>query len=365
MPLSTISFRYTHGGRPRTGRCSFDDSRTVDKPIVVMVHGQGGRSEAWTDPGYLKLSFDYEGPGPSPRNHGDHRLPPLPGALPNVPPQLDQQKRVTGIQPYLRARGFSTVVYTQHLSATCAIEESARELAALMGGLVQQTGGPAGSRPIALLAHSRGGLVVRKFLKDHGGTDLTARLTRVVTLVSPHHGSQLANLSVAAGVPIEVLVGGLGAIPTVGPLLRSAFAPIAALLANDSRQDLQVNSQFLRRLANGETPLPGVRYVTFGGTSLTLTRIWQYVYDAGSFVPRKLLPPSFRHRSVALQWPMISPLAETILAPCDELRHGHGDGLVTNERSKLPFALHRTMHVNHGEILWDERTKVEIADLLS
>ncbi|MCU0865907.1 MAG: hypothetical protein MUC36_19150 [Planctomycetes bacterium] len=330
-----------------------------------MVHGQGGRSEAWTDPGYLGLNFDYEGPGPKPRNHGSHPLPPLPGTLPDVPPQLDRRKPVSGIQPYLRGRGFSTVVYTQHASGNSAVEDNARELAALIASLVQQTGGAEGNRPIALLAHSRGGLVVRKFLKDHGGTDLTKRLTRVITLVSPHHGSQLANLSVAAGVPIEVLVAGFSAIPAVGPLLRSAFAPIAALLSNDSRQDLQVNSPFLRRLSHGEAPLPGVRYVTFGGTSVTLTRIWQYVYAADSFVPQRLLPPSFRHRSVAMQWPMISPFAETIPAPCDELRHGHGDGLVTNERSKLPFALHRTMHVNHGEILWDERTKVEIADLLS
>ncbi|QOI99154.1 MAG: hypothetical protein HRU70_01060 [Phycisphaeraceae bacterium] len=363
--MTDIRYTFSHQGKARIGRASFEDTKDRNKPIVVMVHGQGGNLGDWIQPGYHKINFDYEGPGPAVQNHGWHLGPPLPMTFPPVLPMADRRKSVVGIQPYLKQRGFPTVVYTQHQSDRVSIQQSALELEALVGAVVQATGGPASPRPIALLAHSRGGLVVRAFLKDNGGTDLTRRISRVITLISPHQGSQLANLSVAAGVPIEVLVSGLSTVSSLTSLIRSILKPFADWLSNDSRKDLQVGSQFLQRLAHGEAPLPGVRYVTFGGTSTTVTRIWQHVYTPDSYVPRRMHLKSFNHRSFAVQWPMISPLAETIPAPCDELRHGRGDLLVSNERSKLPFSLHRTMHVNHAEVLWDDRTKVEIADLLS
>ena len=330
-----------------------------------MVHGQGGKADHWVDPGKMGHNYDYEGTGPKSKSHGWHVGPPLPMTLPNVPPVLDKKKKVTGIQPYLKQRRFSTVIYTQHQSDQVSIHQSALELNALILELVKQTGGVSGPRKIALLGHSRGGIVIRSFLKDHGGGTWARRLSSVITLISPHQGSQLANLSVTLGQPIEVLIAGFAVVPALQTVIRNAFKPIASSLANDSRRDLQIGSEFLRRLAHNEGPIHNVRYVTFGGTSVTLTRIWQYIYTPKSYVPQRVNIKSFNHTSFAVQWPLVSPFAELILAPCDEVRHGHGDGLVSNVRSQLPFAMHRTMHVHHGEILWDDRTKYEIANLLT
>ncbi|MCU0897338.1 MAG: alpha/beta fold hydrolase [Burkholderiales bacterium] len=46
----------------------------------------------------------------------------------------------------------------------------------------------AGDRPIALVGHSMGGLVIRAWRRDHGDAGVAA----VVTLGSPHHGTSLA-----------------------------------------------------------------------------------------------------------------------------------------------------------------------------
>ncbi|WP_338016798.1 alpha/beta fold hydrolase [Noviherbaspirillum sedimenti] len=51
-----------------------------------------------------------------------------------------------------------------------------------------------GSRRVVLLAHSMGGLVARAYLCAHG----EARIARVITLGTPHHGTGLANFGLGS-----------------------------------------------------------------------------------------------------------------------------------------------------------------------
>ncbi|MDB5962925.1 MAG: hypothetical protein JWP59_4219, partial [Massilia sp.] len=51
-----------------------------------------------------------------------------------------------------------------------------------------------GAGRIAIVAHSMGGLVARAWLRQYG----SARLARLITLGSPHHGTVLANFGVGA-----------------------------------------------------------------------------------------------------------------------------------------------------------------------
>ena len=50
----------------------------------------------------------------------------------------------------------------------------------------------AGAPKLVIVAHSMGGLVARAWLRKHGG----ARLARVITLGTPHHGTCLASFGV-------------------------------------------------------------------------------------------------------------------------------------------------------------------------
>lgn len=359
--MATITFRFASGRRRVTRTADFFDRGRKELPVVVLVHGMGGEKRDWTDPGYLKVNYAYDGVGPSLRTHGWHTLPPA--GLPDVPPQLDRLRNVTGIEPALRQFGFRTVVYSQ-MNTRGPIAESALELEALMAALLAHPSGPADDQSIALVGHSRGGLVIRKFLKDNFGSPLTDRIRRVVTLSSPHQGSMLANLSIAVGVSVRALVAGLAAVPALGGLLGTAIAPIVDGLTSDSRRDLAVGSEFLKRLANGEGALPGARYFTLGGTSTTLTRVWQYLYTPDSWVLRRVNTRPFFHRSEPSQWPIVSPFAETVPAPCDEIRHGRGDLLVAEVNARLPFAIHRVHHLNHAEFLWDAQVKFDLRNML-
>ena len=51
-----------------------------------------------------------------------------------------------------------------------------------------------GAQQVVILAHSMGGLVARAYLRRHG----TARVMRLITLGTPHHGTSLANLGLGA-----------------------------------------------------------------------------------------------------------------------------------------------------------------------
>ncbi|MDB5962036.1 MAG: hypothetical protein JWP59_3330, partial [Massilia sp.] len=68
---------------------------------------------------------------------------------------------------------------------TGAIDDYVARVEAAVQGLLRASG----AGQIAIVAHSMGGLVARAWLRQHG----SARLARLITLGSPHHGTVLAN----------------------------------------------------------------------------------------------------------------------------------------------------------------------------
>jgi triacylglycerol lipase len=57
---------------------------------------------------------------------------------------------------------------------------------------IERICGETGSGKVIIVAHSMGGLAARAYLRDHGG----ARIARVITLGTPHHGTALARFGV-------------------------------------------------------------------------------------------------------------------------------------------------------------------------
>lgn len=68
-----------------------------------------------------------------------------------------------------------------------SIDAMAQQVADALDALCRCTG----SAQAVLVAHSMGGLVVRAYLRQHGA----ARVARVITLGTPHHGTGLANFA--------------------------------------------------------------------------------------------------------------------------------------------------------------------------
>jgi triacylglycerol lipase len=87
----------------------------------------------------------------------------------------------------LRANGVA--VATVNLEPPCgSIEAFADQLHARIETLCSDTG----AAHVALVAHSMGGLVARAYLRKHG----PARVAKVMTLASPHHGTSIARYGI-------------------------------------------------------------------------------------------------------------------------------------------------------------------------
>jgi triacylglycerol esterase/lipase EstA (alpha/beta hydrolase family) len=85
---------------------------------------------------------------------------------------------------YLRRNGIDGVYSLSYGPPLASIERFADQLAGKIDAIVAETG----AKRVIVVAHSMGGLVTRAYLRRHG----TARIARVVTLGSPHHGSMMA-----------------------------------------------------------------------------------------------------------------------------------------------------------------------------
>ncbi len=85
----------------------------------------------------------------------------------------------------LEARGYR--VFTMDQPAFAPLDTMGDLLAARVDAVLEATG----AQQLTLVAHSMGGLVCRAYLRSHGD----ARISRLITLGSPHHGTFHANLA--------------------------------------------------------------------------------------------------------------------------------------------------------------------------
>ncbi len=89
---------------------------------------------------------------------------------------------------WLEARGVAPIFVPNYRAVYSGIESGVAELHAEVERIVAGTG----QARVVLVCHSMGGLVARRYLQDHG----EARIARLVTIASPHHGTVLSRLGV-------------------------------------------------------------------------------------------------------------------------------------------------------------------------
>ena len=96
----------------------------------------------------------------------------------------------------LRRSGRETVVFEPTEGGTGDLRVQARRL----GDLAEETLEQTGAESVDIVGYSAGGVVARLYVVDEGGASV---VRRVLTLGSPHHGSDVATLAteVAGGCP--------------------------------------------------------------------------------------------------------------------------------------------------------------------
>jgi triacylglycerol lipase len=148
----------------------------------------------------------------------------------------EPQALLNTLQGRLQNAGLTvfTMALPGAIPGTQDIAVSARAVAARAQQVLSQTG----AAKLDVVGHSEGGLALRYYIKNLGGA---AQVRRYVSLATPQHGTQLANL--------------IGAFPIIGQL-AGAICTACGQMA--------VGSAFLAAL-NSPTDVPGaVTYTALG-----------------------------------------------------------------------------------------------------
>jgi hypothetical protein len=228
-----------------------------------------------------------------------------------------------------------------------------------------------------LLCHSRGGLVARAALKQLGSAGVP-HLRAVITLSTPHHGSFMPKLADAYNTTLsrQIDFSGLGRdLPgPLGAVVARELAPLLADLANRVREallhsfgtlaqgpgfdELDPQSATLAALADGEQPLPGVRYYGFGGTNPAFIRF--FLCEAARAIPLLTTASAFLVEQLARL-----PGVRDQFGGLAEL--DRGDSAVAPDSSRWPDAFgapQQMVAVNHMQALIDGGLQRAVLDLL-
>ena len=336
-------------------------------PVIVLLHGLGGGEIDWTVPEHWGYHYNTAAPLPPNTTLGTFKTPAVGPAGPIFRDPL--LVSIKSFPVFLNENGFQTLVYSQ-IDPSATLARPALELAALMRTLHSLPG--LAERRFVLLCHSRGGLLARQFLKNNKDDPAAVgRITKVITLHSPHDGSRWGNEVTSPGRPSTTMAAafdaGLNFIhPGAGPVVATLLAPLISYTTTAAFLEMRVDGPFINGLESGETPLPGLEYHTFGGTSVLFSRLIDRVYTLSSAV---LVPGvGFIHVITSVIDPLISPVFSAFppVNGSGETRQGFGDFLVTDESSRLPFEnSHHTNPVNHVEVLWDPTVQQQVLNILS
>jgi pimeloyl-ACP methyl ester carboxylesterase len=336
-------------------------ARRADREVVLLLHGLGGNKSEWSFPAWRSYHWNHAG-NPEERESDNHLLPPLsPWELIPEFSLSDLREDVPCWSGILKALGHTIINYSQD-GPQEVVDVPLAQLEERIAPFVRDevlTGTLAGKR-VTLLCHSRGGILARAYLRRH--PEAAEWIGRVITLCSPHQGTLAPNakqrLMDAAAVldPLSVLplISGLNRI--TGLIAESAGAQ--QLLPDDPIfDDLALPAE-----------LPDIQFFTFGGTSVRYFRIYSWHYTPDSYVPNFGDFPDIRFdwTQFPIEVPFASPVMECLpdLIVEDEQDEGEGDGLVSDERARLPGATHVSLPISHAEALWDEAPFAQVAELL-
>ncbi|HEU4816143.1 esterase/lipase family protein [Janthinobacterium sp.] len=130
------------------------------------------------------------------------------------------------------------------------IEDFVPQVEQAIGALCARTG----SDRVIIVAHSMGGLVARAWLRRYGA----ARVARIVTIGTPHHGTALANLAAGANARQMSRIDG------------APSAWLAQLAASETPETRALITSMYSHHDNIVAPqasaqLPGARNLAFGG----------------------------------------------------------------------------------------------------
>jgi pimeloyl-ACP methyl ester carboxylesterase len=205
-----------------------------------------------------------------------------------------------------------------------------------------------------LIGHSRGGLVARKYLACSD-----TKVKALVTLAAPHRGSRMAQW-VEYITPLISLINPLLPDSEKGTMTYT-MKRIFDFLKSRAVRELLPDSPFFKSLHDLQRN--DVFHLSLGGNDPTLFSVYRRVIERVQDGNRERFV--VRSRRVFSLPDILEKVIPEKLFP-DEMKHGKGDGLVSVESSRIPWAdEHYVFDVNHAGILFDDRVRGKVLDAFS
>ncbi len=299
-----------------------------DKPVVIFIHGLGMNKDIWVDPlstkifsGNIPLKvFIAKRPQPC-NSHKSKKI-----SVGDIPGKLDN------LWNALKDKGFNLVCWSQRRPVG-PILYSVEEL----GEIMDRVKIVFPERPIALVGHSRGGLIARKFMEKRY-KDIRA----LITISTPHGGSAIAGLGKYIK-PLYVVLEDILPKNAHGILSR-VIRNVADLLKGDALKELLPGSDFFKDLC--DLPHKNIDYMSFGGTEPRMLTVYVWKKKDKKRYPKALL---------SIPDSLFKILPASVIM--NEITPGKGDGLVTAKSSLLPWSSsHYDLEANHVSVMWHRKT---------
>lgn len=347
------------------------EDRRPDREVILLLHGTGGNKQEWSFPAWRGWNYDHQHDPPD-RHTDDNLTPPL-DFLPDF--STSAKKDVRCWRSILLALGHTIIYYSQDgpdeaIGTGAEGDDALKQFEDRIVPFIRNevlTGGLAGKR-VVVISHSRGGILTRLYLARQPVVASTW-IQRVVTLCSPHGATNAPNAK--RRLRDEVLL-----------LAQPGMSPLLALLLNligpdvdptpAQEQLLPGDPLFAQLSLPGDTP--DIEFHTFGGSSVTVFRIYVWYWTLGSAVPHWDLPtftdpiplPHYDWTKFPIEIGLISPMVDEIpdVAVFAEQREGQGDIAVTIDSARLPGIPHQNLPINHAEAFFDEALFARVADIL-
>jgi len=307
-----------------------------DKPVVIFIHGLGMNKYFWADPVHTKV-FGKNIP-----------LKVFAASKPRICPAESRKTLTLGSIPEhieniwtaVLNRGFNAVCWSQRRPSG-PISVAVEELDAIAANAIKLFPG----KPIALVCHSRGGLIARKFMEKK-----SPAIKALITIATPHEGSSLSRM----GTYLSPLSPALKRIlpknthSTISQVLKNTND----LLEGSALKELLPGSAFFINL--DDRNMKGVKYLSFGGKTTKLFTVYTWKKQDTKLYPHPLL---------SIPDSMIKYLPRAIIPL--EIIPGKGDFMVTTESSALPWALnHYNVAANHISITWNKNVIKKTVELI-
>ncbi len=309
----------------------------TDRPVVIFIHGLGMNKNFWVDPMNTKVFAKnipmsvFAARTPRPISASGKQKKPNIGTIP---------KKIKHLWDAVTDRGFNAVCWSQNRPVgpiSVSIEE--------LGQIIKRSKKLFPGNSLALIGHSRGGLVARKLMEKKDPA-----IKALITISSPHKGSSLPRLGKYLS-PLKPAVEKLLPVNIHGTA-SEVLKRVSELVEGSALKELVPGSVFFTTLKDSSDKK--VSYLSFGGTMTKLITIYSWKRKEDKICPRPLLiiPDS-----------LLKILPAAIIP--DEITPGKGDFMVTAESSVLPWApRHYNLKANHISIIWHKETISNTIELL-